>query len=135
MNAYKGFTLLEVLIAAVIMFTVLSLSALGVQTFRLTSHKSERLIKVLTPVRAITMNVRQQLQQMDEQHSNGKGFMQEVEYQWTASLIQQKAAPTQLDPDTGEFTNSKPRFKLYEIQLTLNYQGFTTTKAYQEVVW
>lgn len=135
MKKHHGFTLLEVLVAALIMFTVLSLSALGVQSVRLSSHKSERLIKALTPVRVITMQIKQQLQAAQSETPTGEGKVQDVVYQWQATLLELKAAPVQLDPDTGVFTNSEPRFKLYEIQVTFSYDGFTTDKIYREVIW
>ncbi len=135
MNKQHGFTLLEVLLAALIMFTVLSLSALAVQTFRLSSHKSERLIKALTPVRAMTLQIKQQLQQEHGDALAGHGSMQDVSFHWQATLLEQKAAPIQMDPDTGLVSSSAPRFKLFQIELTLSYQGFTSTKVYKEVIW
>jgi type II secretory pathway pseudopilin PulG len=135
MKRLHGFTLIEVLVAALIMFTVLSLSALGVQTFRLSSYKSDKLIKALTPVRAIVLQIKQDLQQRPVDSVESTGLMQGVSYRWHATLLEHKAAPIQMDPDTGLLSSSVARFKLYQIELSLSYEGYSTTKLYKEVIW
>ena len=132
----RGFTLLEVLVAATIMFTVLSLSALAVKTYRASSAKAERRIHLLSYINLVTPQIQTKLKQSsDDSVATGTGQFGDLSYQWQAEVIAHKAAPRQMNPDTGQFEVTPKRFKLYQVQLQLTSQGLTIEKSYSEVVW
>lgn len=126
--------MLEVLVAATIMFTVLSLSALAVKTYRESSAKAERRIHLLSYVNLITPQIQSQLKD-PSRVTEGSGQFDDIQYQWRAELIAHKAAPRQMNPDTGQFEQTPKRFKLYRVELHLNSQGLNIDKSYTEVTW
>lgn len=129
----SGFTLLEVLVAATILFAALSLSALGVKTLRESSLKAERRIIVLSVVAPLLEQIQFQLR--EEKLTAGQGTFDDVSYQWKAELGAFAAAPKQFDPDTGLVSQPEKRYRLYRVQLTLQYQGYQLEKQYQELAW
>ncbi len=129
-----GFTLLEVLVAATIMFTVLSLSALAVKTYRESSAKAERRIHLLSYVSLVAPQIQSKLKD-PASLTEGNGQFGDMHYQWRAELIAHKAAPRQMNPDTGQFEQTPKRFKLYRVELQLNSQGLSIDKSYTEVTW
>lgn len=126
--------MLEVLVAATIMFTVLSLSALAVKTYRESSAKAERRIHLLSYVSLITTQIQSQLKD-PSRVTEGSGQFGDIQYHWSAEVIAHKAAPRQMNPDTGQFEQTAKRFKLYRIELHLNSQGLNIDKSYTEVTW
>jgi hypothetical protein len=113
---------------------VLSLSALAVKTYRESSAKAERRIHLLSYVNLITPQIQSQLKD-PSRVTEGSGQFDDIQYQWRAELIAHKAAPRQMNPDTGQFEQTPKRFKLYRVELHLNSQGLNIDKSYTEVTW
>jgi type II secretory pathway component PulJ len=133
---FTGFTLLEVLVAATIMFAVLSLSALAVKTFRESSAKAERRIYMLGVLHLIVPQIQHELRLPgSEAKTSGQGSFGSVSFNWQASLTAQKAAPVQFNPDTGQLEQTPERFRLYVVDVQLQYQSLSIDKRYTEVVW
>jgi len=68
-NRQSGLTLIEVLIAAVILFAALSLASVTISSLRTNSASAERLITTLQPARMIAMAVRQQIRETRKLHA------------------------------------------------------------------
>lgn len=131
----KGLTLVEVLIAAVILFAALSLSALSIQTLRQSSGQAEKVIKTLQPARMIMLTIQQQIRRQPQDTVSGNGEVQGVSYQWQAKVIDTGSAPEQLDLDSGTVVVPPERFRLYQVDLQLQRQGRVEKLQFKELAW
>lgn len=132
MNRSSGFTLVETLIAAVILFSVLSLSALALKTARTSSAAAERLVQLRTPQTILLSHIRQALQNTGAEQMSGDGMLSGVRYEWQATSIAFEAAPPGYDVDLGTAVIYPPRYRLYQVQLHLSLAGKTDTLSYKE---
>jgi prepilin-type N-terminal cleavage/methylation domain-containing protein len=128
MRRQHGFTLVEVLIAAVIMFMVLATAALSLRTAAHASERATRTVE-LTPV------IRESLRNDPADERSGAGRLFGVEYRFRANIVRLGAPPTRFDPDVADFTEYAPRFALYDVELELERDGETTSFLYQELAW
>ncbi|MEH8015829.1 type II secretion system GspH family protein [Rheinheimera muenzenbergensis] len=135
MNKSRGLTLVEVLVAAVILFAALSLSALTIQSLRQNSAQAEKIVKTLQPARMITLSIQQQIRNRPEETMSGAGELGEVSYTWQASVISKGSAPQSFDVDTGSVIVPPERFWLYQVELELHYAGRTEQLQFKELAW
>lgn len=134
-----GFTLVEVLIAAVIMFTVLATATLSLRGAMTASERASRTTELLAPLPWITSTIRDSLRETvsgaaTSEHS-GEGAMLGVDYRFRAELVRMGAPPPRFDPEMQDFIEYAPRFGLFDIELTLEREGETGRFIYQELAW
>lgn len=135
MNISRGLTLVEVLVAAVILFAALSLSALTIQSLRQSSAQAEKVIKTLQPARMIALSIQQQIRNRPEETLSGAGKLGEVSYSWQARVVSKGSAPERFDVDSGSVVVPPERFWLYQVELELNYAGRTEQLQFKELAW
>ena len=128
----QGFTLIEVLIAGVILFMVIASTTLVYRSALLSSNKAQQTLTITGYIPIIADNITEQLQQLDLGTQNklqGEGGFMDVTYYWQANLIQAKAAQPVLDGFSGETIAQEPRYRLWQVDLELNLGA--TNKRYQ----
>ncbi len=107
MSRERGFTLLEVLIAAVIMFTVLATASLSLRGAMHASERASRTTELLAPLPWITPTIRERLREYPGDNlateRSGEGVVFGVEYRFHASLVRSGAPPSRFDVDAAEF--------------------------------
>ena len=134
-----GFTLIEVLIAAVIMFTVLATATLSLRGAMHASERASRKTELLAPLPWITPTIRARLREYPGDklatERSGEGVMFGVEYRFHASLVRSAAPPSRFDVDAAEFVEYAPRFGLYDVELELEREGEKSRFVYQELAW
>jgi len=135
----RGFTLIEVLIAAVIMFTVLATATVSLRAAMHASERASRKTELLAPLSWITPTIRERLREypgdkLATEHS-GEGVVFGVEYRFHASLVRSAAPPPRFDPDVVDFVEYAPRFGLYDVELELEREGEMSRFVYQELAW
>lgn len=134
-----GFTLIEVLIAAVIMFTVLATATLSFRSALTASERASRTTELLAPLPWITSTIRDRLRdrvlESPTPEYSGDGAIFGVDYQFDAELVRFAPPPPRFDVDAREFVKYAPRFGLYDVQLTLERDGETSSFIYQELAW
>ncbi len=135
----RGFTLIEVLIAAVIMFTVLATATVSLRGAMHASERASRKTELLAPLPWITPTIRERLREypgdnLATEHS-GEGVVFGVEYRFHASLDRSGAPPSRFDVDAAEFVEYAPRFGLYDVELELEREGEKSRFVYQELAW
>lgn len=135
MKNSRGLTLVEVLVAAVILFAALSLSALTIQSLRQSSAQAEKVIKTLQPARMIALSIQQQIRNRPEDTLSGAGELGEVSYSWQARVVSKGSAPERFDLDGGSVKVPPERFWLYQVELELNYAGRTEQLQFKELAW
>ncbi len=135
MNKTKGFTLIEVLIASVILFTALSLSALAVKSLRQNSQQADKVIQSLIPLRPIVLSIQQELRKDAPESASGQGQYLDVNYEWVAETLSFRSPLEQMNPDTGQIERSPDRYRLYQVTLQLEFQGRQSSYTYKELAW
>lgn len=131
----RGFTLVEVLIAAVIMFTVLATATASLRAAMHASERASRATELLAPLPFITPTIREILRDNPVPERSGEGVMFGVEYRFHATMIRFGAPPAQFDPDVTDFVEYAPRFGLYDVELELELEGEKSRFLYQELTW
>ena len=131
----RGFTLVEVLIASTILFTVLGVASMSYRAAVLASAKAEATVAMLTPVPLITAAIRSQLRTKPVEASAGSGELLGVGFEWEATTSRYGSPPRRFDPDTTSFVDYPPRFRLYEVRLTLAYRDSSREFLYEELAW
>ena len=89
----RGFTLVEVLIAAVIMFTVLATATLSLRSAYIASERAARVTELLAPMPWITPLIRAELRADPAPEREGSGVLFGVEYRFRATTALFGAPP------------------------------------------
>ena len=139
LSAQRGFTLVEVLIAAVIMFTVLATATLSFRGALIASERATRTAELLAPLPWITSTIRDSLREtvsenLAPEHS-GEGVLFDVSYRFRAVRVRAGAPPPRFDPDAADFIEFASRFGLYDVEVELERHGATSRFVYQELAW
>lgn len=136
-KAGSGFTLIETLLAGLILFAVLAVASMSYSGAMGSSLKAQNRIEMAKSVPFILEKLRLDMRQRSQQSNNmsGNGQIMGTTYSWQAVIKQRGAAPSQLNQFTGKFEEGPKRFKLWEINLKLEYKGYETTKLVHEVTW
>jgi len=135
MNRQAGFTLIEVLIAATLMFAVIAVAAETYRGALLASRRAENVVGMLAPLPLIVAAVRSSLRDEPVERKDGASELMGVSYRYEATTSRFGAPPRQFSPDVGRFVEYAPRFRLYDVRLTLRYQGQERVYVYQELAW
>jgi len=135
MRRQAGFTLLEVLIAATILFTVLAVATETYRNALLASSRAEGLVNLMTPLPLITSSIRNQLRSNPVEKLDGRAELLGVSYEWEASTARYAPPPRRFDADSTEFRDYPPRFRLYDVRLKLARAGQERVFLYQELAW
>ena len=130
-NNQAGFTLLEVLIASVILFSVIVTSTLVYRGAILSSDKAEQALSVSVAAHAIQRIVTDDFRQLtDRSQPLGEGRYGEVTYSW-------RAEETHTGTRTGAVDGSTParEFSLWQIHLTISKGKMTKQFQFSEISW
>ncbi len=128
----KGFTLIEVLIAGVILVSAISMATLVYRSSLLSSEKAERMTHMSSAMAILLDEVRDNIRNGVVQDS---GRLLKVDYSWQAELIESGAPPSLVDPETSEVMNFEPRYRLWQVTLELTISGFSREYTFREVSW
>ena len=131
----RGFTLIEVLVASVILFSALAVFSATVQTDLLAQRKYAATNRLLAPLPVIMASVRGAVRDATTDHVGGSGPVLGVQYHYQAKLIAFRSPPSRFDSDVGDFSRYTPRYKLHEIQLSLAAEGVSRVYVYRELSW
>jgi prepilin-type N-terminal cleavage/methylation domain-containing protein len=135
MKRQAGFTLLEVLIAATILFTVLAVATETYRNALLASSRAEGLVNLLTPLPLITSAIRSQLRSSPVEKLDGNAELLGVRYEWQATTVRHGSPARRFDPDFTDFRDYPQRFRLYDVRLRLARGGQERVFLYQELAW
>lgn len=133
-----GFTLIEVLIASLILFLFLALAAQAFSQSAMASVKAERAAKVAAVVPLLVENIRHEIvaaRSANEQA--GEGVLFDMNYQWQAKLLDRTRPPRRFDPGEQEFKVYEERYNLWQVDVTVgNLAGnYRRTWRYEEISW
>lgn len=134
----SGFTLIEVLVASMILFASITAISLIYKGAYLTSVKSDAHITVSGAVPVILANIKDKIRAEGESTAvklSGEGNVWGVQYSWQAELENIKAAPNLFDPDSGKDVESPQKYKLWQVDLNIHYKTLKQPYQYNEISW
>ena len=137
-NSQAGLTLVEVMVAAVILFSSIATVSLIYRGAILSSAKAEQHVSLAGVLPIILSNIKQEIASSAYQESmlqNKKGAVWDVQYQWHASLINKVSAPMKLDTDTGNYVTPAPRYNLWQVELDVSSGEINQHYSYKEFSW
>lgn len=135
MNKARGFTLIEVLIATMIMIAVLTLTSMSFQSARNSNEAAANTLQLLAPLPLITDTIRAQIRERATESLNGDGSLNGVSYSWSATTEVFAAPPPAYSAENNEYTPFPKRFRLYLVKLTLSAGSKSETFEYKELAW
>lgn len=133
----RGFTLVEVLTASVILFASIATITAVYRGAFVASERANNHVKLVTVAKPVLALVRKDIREQGKNIDvlNGQGQMWGVEYAWQANLSDIKAAPTRFDPESENFVQPNARFRLWNVELTLQVQGVEQSHQFEELSW
>lgn len=131
----RGLTLVEVLIAATILFAALTIASESYRTALASSTRASTVVRILAPTPAIVSTIRQRLRDAPLERMQGGGEMLGVDYEFEAVSVRFTPPPAQFDADLSDFAAYEPRFRLYDVKLRLSAGGQQRLFVYQELAW
>jgi hypothetical protein len=130
-----GFTLIEVLIAATLLFVVIAITAETYRGALLATRRAESVVGMLAPIPLITADIRNTLRNEPLEAREGRGILMGVDYEYEATTARFGSPPKRFDPTKQVLSGYPPRFRLYDVTLTLRFHGQTRVYVYQELAW
>ncbi len=134
-RSIRGLTLIEVLIAATILFAMLTVVSESYRASLMASSRADDTVRLLTPLPLITSAVRQKLIDDAGDRVEGSGELLGVRYRFVADSLEFRPPLPRFNPDTGEFAKYPPRFRLYDVSLELRSKRIARSWKYREVAW
>ena len=130
-----GFTLVEVLIAAVILFATITVVTDSYRTSVAASLRATITAELLTPLPFITANIRNSLRQQPVERLTGDGKLLGVKYQYEAVSVRFEAPPPAVAPEIEGNQILPRRYRLYDVHLSLAHRTMERQFTYQELAW
>jgi prepilin-type N-terminal cleavage/methylation domain-containing protein len=134
----KGFTLVEVLIASLILFSVLGISTLSYRGAVLAVERTTAAVLIADALPTIMTNVKNKL---FSRQTEGTGrFLNDISYSWKSRVAKTaKNIISAHDEITGGMRYGAFTLVLNEVRLTITYEKGVTRKKveyeYQELSW
>lgn len=132
----KGFTLVEIMVASVILFTAITLLTFVYRTAVLSSGKAANNVKITSTVTMVMSNIQSHIRGANALTPlSGNGRIDDVEYQWQSTLLKKASPPKRFDPDEGKWVTEAERYYFWQVDLTLTYGSLVKDYRYNEVSW
>lgn len=131
----RGFTLVEVLIATVILFTSIGLATQAYLSSNKSASTAKTSIELLTPLPMLLDNIEASLRDVADTQHSASGVVLGVSYQWQANPIKTFAPKPRFDPDAGEFVTYPTRYVLYEVNLNLKLDNKERDFVFKKLGW
>ncbi|MBE0369296.1 PulJ/GspJ family protein [Pseudoalteromonas aurantia] len=134
----KGFTLIEVLVASMILFATIASISLLYSGSLVASEKSNRHIEIsnILPIaiKQIRYNVRSRTQGNITDLS-GKNYFWGVEVNWQAVRVSYKPPPPLYSFDLGKHEKQNNKYFLWNITAVFKLDNYSREYQFKEVSW
>ncbi len=134
-NRHYGLTLLEVLIASVILFTTLTVFTESYRTNLSAINKSTATIDLIAPVQLIVDRVARELRPTSNAVISGRGEILGVSYVFEARSVEASPPLRRFDPESGVLVEYDTRYHLYAVNLRVMKGGAERIYQYREIGW
>ena len=133
-----GFTLMEVLIAGLILFMTISITTLIYRGSMLSSLKAEQTLVLNGYLPFAIEQIEEQMRQqkyVNQTTLQGSGDILDSRYSWQAKQLIAKSPLPRLGGGTTELIIQPARFKLWQVDLTLEYLNKEKIFSYKELTF
>lgn len=134
----SGFTLMEVLIAGLILFMTISTTTLIYRGAMLSSQKAEQTLVLNGYFPFAIEQVEEQMRQQKNANQTaleGSGAILDSTYSWQAKLLIAKSPLPSLGAGTYKLIEKPARYKLWKVDLTLKYMNGEKLYIYKELTF
>ncbi|MCU7975903.1 prepilin-type N-terminal cleavage/methylation domain-containing protein [Shewanella sp. SW36] len=135
-NRQTGFTLIEVLIAATILFAVIGVVSQTYRSAIISSEKATRSVALLgiTPLLLDTIQFRLKQADVDKVITD-EGVIDGFQFDWTAKVIKAASPPARFSPEEGEVVTFDNKFFLWKVVLTIKQEDYSQTFEFENLAW
>ena len=135
-TAQRGFTLVEILIAATILFIVVGLVAEVYRAANLSGGKASRSADaaLVTPLLMDTIQARVRQALPDEKLSE-QGVLLGFRFEWKAQVIKKGGSAPRFSPENDQAVSGETRFYLWQVDLTLEAGSYQRSFQFTELSW
>lgn len=133
MNREQGFTLVEVLIASVLLFTSLGLVYSAFSQSVINTEKAQKIIKLNGAFPLVVSKIKSELNnEIDESKRDGTGVIGDVVYQWSSKPVKESSL---LKLETNDFNSQSNSVQLIEVSVFMKVADIERQYSFKETVW
>lgn len=132
----QGFTLIEVLIAATILFAVIGVVSQSYRGATIASSKATRSAELLgiTPLLLDTIRFRLKVEPKLRSVAD-EGVLNGFMFTWRAEIVENGAPPSRLSPEDGGIVSFDNKFYLWDVELTVTKDDYSQHFRFKELTW
>jgi prepilin-type N-terminal cleavage/methylation domain-containing protein len=137
-NKAQGFTLIEVLVAALILFSSIAMVSMVFRGAFISSEKANNHMVISGVLPAVLATLRQDIRDQGDislTQLRDKGAMWDVNYQWQAALVAHQSAPEKFDIESRKLVTPPAKYKLWQVELTLTHKSLSKQYQFNELSW
>jgi len=137
-NKQSGFTLIEVLVASVILFSSIAIVGVVYKGVLVSTVKAEKHMHLASVVTTAVDRIERELKATGNSENNeesGSFILLGVKADWHATLQQSKLPPALFDPESGNFTKVEKQYKRWRVELELSYKGTSQLYSFSGLNW
>ncbi|WP_409424575.1 MULTISPECIES: PulJ/GspJ family protein [unclassified Pseudoalteromonas] len=137
-NKQAGFTLIEVLVASVILFATITLVSDMFRGAFISSERANRHVTIsgIMPIALKQIQAALRHQSKNAEHNlSGSNVFWGVSVSWQAQKVAFKSAPPLYDYDLGKYQQVPNKYSLWQVSAEFSYGETTTEYSYYEVSW
>ncbi|NWL15264.1 prepilin-type N-terminal cleavage/methylation domain-containing protein [Pseudoalteromonas sp. Scap03] len=134
----SGFTLIEVLVASVILFSSIAIVGVVYKGVLVSTVKAEKHMHLTSVVSTAVDKIERKLKTIGnsaQQEDSGTFVLLGVTANWHAVLVQSKSPPDLFDPDSGKSVQIEKKYNLWRVELKLNYKGTSQVYNFSGLNW
>ncbi|NMP32946.1 prepilin-type N-terminal cleavage/methylation domain-containing protein [Thalassotalea sp. M1531] len=133
-----GFTLIEILVATVILLSSLAVINALFSGALLASNKAGNHVQIANITPILVSNIQLEIRDKGNQNANslfGDGTLWGANFEWQADLIEYSAPPSTYDVETGTYTHKDKKYKLWLVKLIVAHKTSKQEFTYKELSW
>jgi Tfp pilus assembly protein PilV len=135
-NNKGGFTLIEVLLAGVILIISVSAMTLIYRTATISSLKASNSVKFQGNISLIIQTIQNSIRNGKAINPlSGEGRIDDVFYTWRSVLSEKSGAPARFSVNKNGLDVQPDKFYLWDVYLTVEMASVTKTYEYKELSW
>lgn len=135
-KAQRGLTLIEVLIAAIILFAVVASVSQVYQVAVTASIRASRTVESAALVPLLADTITFQVRQAETLSAlSGKGIIDNFVFSWSASVINRSPPAPRFEFQTDNYVVGEERFYLWKVELQVSRDSFQRDYQFTVLSW
>lgn len=138
MKKQTGFTLIEVLVASIILFSSIAIVGVIYKGVIIATVKSEKQVHISSVVPEGVKKIQKELRNKKNNVSTeaqGSLSLLGVNAKWHAVLIKTKLPPETYDPDSGNLVQVNKKYSLWKVNVQFEYKKTIQEYSFNEFTW